>query len=266
MESDIKKKDDNWKDMFPQDNRYFETDNGILYCGDCLDIMKSIPKGVVDLVLTDPPYNISKKDKIIREGGKFSKAKPINLDFGEWDYGSLKWEDYISMFNTFLTDVGVLVMFYNKLKIGAIANHLTTIGWKVRHIGIWIKTNPAPQARKVKWQDGSEFFIVATKNHRSGHHFNYKLGQSKDYFTHSVSFKHLHPTQKPLDLIKWIASYWSYEEDLVVDPFLGSGTTAIACEKLNRRWIGIELSPEYCETIVKRLKFATRMRPLFAFG
>ena len=254
METNTKRKNDSWKNYFPKDDRYFETNNGILYCGDCLEIMKGFPEGIIDLVLTDPPYNVSKNDRIVRNNGRFGKAKPINLNFGEWDYGSVRWEDFMPQFNSLLKENGVLAMFYDRIELGVVAKHLTTIGWKVRHIGIWIKTNPAPQARKVGWQIGSEFFLVATKNHGSGHHFNYQLGQSKDYFTHSVSFKHLHPTQKPLELIKWIASYWSYEGDLVLDPFMGSGTTAVACEELNRRWIGIEINEEYCEIAEKRLK------------
>jgi len=71
----------------------------------------------------------------------------------------------------------------------------------------------------------------------------------------SVNYKHLHPTQKPLDLIEWIISYWSFEGDLVLDPFLGSGTTMEACLKLNRNCIGVEINPEYINITKKRLNW-----------
>jgi len=243
-----------WKDDFPKENRYFETENGILYCADSLQLLPRLKDSSIDLILTDPPYNISYKNKITRNGGKYGKAKDISLDFGEWDHGKIVWEDYIDDFVRLLTDVGVLVMFYDRLYIGQIGIYLQDkYNMQVRHIGVAVKRNPAPQARKVKWQTGTEFFIVVTKNKKSGHHFNYSLGQSPDYYMYSVNYQHLHPTQKEEGLIRWIMQYWSFENDLVLDPFLGSGTTAVACEQLNRRWIGIEINPEYCEIAKKRL-------------
>jgi len=248
---------------------YFKTWLGKLYCDDALKILKEIPDESIDLILTDPPYNISKKGADIkRNGGKFGKAKPIKLDFGEWDFGKVQWTDFIDDFVRILKPNGVLVMFYDRLWLGVIGLYLQEeYNFKVRHIGAWIKSNPAPQARKVGWQNGLEFFIVATKNHGSGHHFNYKLGQSPDYYVHSVSFKHYHPTQKPLKLIEWIVSYWSFEGDLVLDPFAGAGTTLIACERLKRRWIGVEIDSKYCEITKKRFENEiNKTKGLFELG
>jgi len=155
-------------------------------------------------------------------------------------------------------------MFYERLLIGVIGLYLQKkFKFKVRHIGAWIKTNPAPQARRVRWQIGLEFFIIATKNEGTGHHFNYKLGQSPDYFMHSVSFKHYHPTQKPLKLFEWIISYWSFEGDIVLDPFVGSGTTALACEKLGRRWVCIERDEKFCEVSKRILENTSLQSRLF---
>lgn len=208
--------------------------------------MKSLPPNSINLILTDPPYNISNDNKIVRNSGKFGKAKPINLNFGKWDNNIIFPSDYLDTFHSLLKPNGVLIMFYDKLYLGLIGLYLqNTYDYQIRHLGNWIKTNPAPQARKVKWMNGSEQFIIATKNKGSGHHFNYTLGQSPDYYKASVSYKHLHPTQKPLGLIEWLISYWSYENDIVLDPFIGSGTTALACQNLNRYYIGYELDPQY---------------------
>lgn len=235
--------------------RYFETSLGVLYQGDALEVLKQLPDESIDLILTDPPYNVSKKDKIVRNGGKFGRAKDISLDFGEWDHGVVRWQDFIDDFVRVLKPNGVLVLFYDMLELGCIGKYLRDKhNFQVRHIGAWVKTNPAPQARKVRWQNGLEFFLIATKNRGSGHHYNWELGQSPDYFMHSVSFKHYHPTQKPEALIEWIIKYWSYEGDLVLDPFLGSGTTAVVAERLGRRWIGVEIDPRYCKIAKERIK------------
>ncbi len=228
--------------------------NKILH-GDCIGIMKDIPDKSVDLILTDPPYNVSSDTKIIRDGGKFKKAKTIDMNFGDWDWGSILPIDYIDEFVRILKSEGVLCLFYNMLFVGMIGYYLQEKhNFTVRCIGSWVKKNPAPQARKVKWQTGTEMFLVATKNSGTGHHFNYKLGQSPDYFTTSINYEHLHPNQKPDSLFAWIVKYWSFENDLVLDPFIGSGTTAIACLNTNRQFIGIELSEKYYKIAEKRAK------------
>jgi site-specific DNA-methyltransferase (adenine-specific) len=225
-----------------------------IYNTDCLEGMKQIDKNSIDLILTDPPYNISSETKIIREGGKFGKAKTIDMDFGEWDKNNIFPQDYLNLFVSLLKPNGVLIMFYDKLYLGLIGIYLqNNHNFKVRHLGNWIKSNPAPQARKVKWMNGSEQFIIATKNEGSGHHYNYELGQSPDYFKTSVSFKHLHPTQKPEELIEWLVKYWSFKNDIVLDPFMGSGTTGVVCKKLNRKFIGFEIDKNYYDIAKKRI-------------
>ena len=243
---------------------YYRTENGVLYCGDCLEILPFINNESIDLILTDPPYNISKSLVIQRNGGKFGHSKDIVYDFGEWDHGQVRWQEFIPEFVRVLKPYGVLILFYDRLWIGHIGLFLQNrYGFKVRHIGTWVKQNPTPQARKVRWQIGTEVFLIATKNQKSGHHFNYKLGQSPDYFTTSVNYKHEHPTQKPLPLIEWLLFYWSFEGDIVLDPFIGSGTTAVACERLGRKWIGIEISPDYCEIAKQRIEVEAKQIKLF---
>jgi DNA modification methylase len=230
-----------------------------LYHGDALEILPTLPSESIDLILTDPPYGVSNDTKIVRNGGKFGKAKDINLNFGDWDDSSVLWKALPDMVRV-LKPNGVMVVFYDRLWLGVLGLILQEdYDFKVRHIGCWIKSNPTPQARKVKWQVGTEMFLVATKNQGSGHHFNYELGQSPDYFKTSVSFEHLHPTQKPLDLIEWIMKYWSFEGDTVLDPFLGSGTTMLAGLHLGRNVIGIEKEKEYIEITKKRLNWGSSL-------
>ena len=229
-----------------------------LYLGDCLEIMKQLPAGSVDAVITDPPYNVSVKgSKITRGNGSVFEGGDIVLDFGEWDRGKVDWKDFIDDLVRLTTDVGVIVVFYDKLYLGMMGLYLQeNYKCQVRHIGNYIKTNPAPQARKVKWQNGCESFLLATKNKGMGHHFNYRLGQSPDYFMRSNNYERWHPTQKPLDLMDWIVRYWSFEGDTILDPFMGSGTTGVACVQTGRNFIGIEIEPKYYEIAERRIKEA----------
>lgn len=227
-----------------------------LHNDDCIEFMKYMQPGSVDLIATDPPYNVSKKGaKISRGKGMVFEGGDINLDFGEWDQGKISWENYIDLFVGILSANGVLVMFYDKLYLGQIGIYLQEkYEFQVRHLGAMVKRNPAPQARKVKWQNGLEQFLIATKNKGEGHHFNYKLGQSPDYFLTTNGYKHLHPTQKPIEIMDWLITYWSFENDMVFDPFMGSGTTGVSCVKNNRNFVGCEISKEFFEIAQKRIK------------
>lgn len=233
----------------------YEADRYKLFLGDCIPILREFSDNSIDSIITDPPYNVSvKNSKIVRGKGTIFEGGNISLDFGEWDRNKIYWIDFIDDFARILTPVGILVMFYDKLYLGQIGCYLQDkYGFQVRHIGNYIKSNPAPQARKVKWQNGCESFLIATKNKKSGHHFNYRLGQSPDYYRRSNNYKRTQPTQKPLDLMEWIVKYWSFEEDTILDPFMGSGTTGEACLNLNRKFIGIENKPEHFQNAYDRI-------------
>lgn len=236
-----------------------------LHNGDCIEIMKQLQPESFDLIATDPPYNVSVKGaKIARGAGTAFEGVDISLDFGEWDRNKIDWKDYIDLFVSLLKSKGVLVMFYDKLYLGSIGIYLQEkYDFQVRHIGAIVKRNPAPQARRVKWQNGLEQFLIATKNKGEGHHFSYRLGQSPDYFETSVNYEHLHPTQKPLEAMSWLIQYWSFEGDTVFDPFMGSGTTGVACLEHNRDFTGIEISPEYFAIAEKRIGQAALQQNLF---
>jgi DNA modification methylase len=230
--------------------------------------MKTLPCASIDCIATDPPYNVSVEGaRIVRGSGTIYKGPDINLDFGEWDRNKIGWKDFIDRFVELLTPNGVLIMFYDKLYLGSIGIYLQEkYGFQVRHIGAMVKKNPAPQGRRVKWQNGLEQFLIATKNKGEGHHFNYRLGQSPDYFMTDVNYKHSHPTQKPLEIMSWLIRYWSFEGDTILDPFMGSGTTGVACIKYNRNFLGCEISPEYFEIAKDYIEKANLQPPLHEYS
>jgi len=218
-----------WKDKFPKESRYFETKNGILYCADCLEIMKGFPKESIDLVLTDPPYGL-KQDKGSKDFG-IAKQKKYS---DEWDNNTppKKYFDIILSLSRVCIIFGGN-LFTDKLPIG-------------EHWIVWDKVGG------IKFKNPfSQCELLWT---------NIKRKPIKKYVCIQQGFirdsreKRCHPTQKPLLLIKQLLEDYSDETNLVLDPFLGSGTTAVACEKLNRRWIGIEISEEYCKIAKERIE------------
>jgi DNA modification methylase len=209
------------------DYEYFRTDLGVLYCGDCLEILPLIDK--VDLVLTDPPYgiNINSNGFI---GGDTKLASKTNFQPTKWDKSKI--------------DINKI------LKIGL--NHIIWGGnyYKLPETNSWIIWD---KKDKNNWDDTfSDGEMAWTSFKRPlkifrcrsiGMHWDKKRDGSR-----------LHPTQKPIRLILWILEKYDNDSKLILDPFLGSGTTAVACEKLGRRWIGIEISEKYCEIAKQRIK------------
>ena len=225
--------------------------------GDCLDVMKDIPDKSVDLVLTDPPYGISKEMIITRGKNQMKfKGKDVSYNFGSWDkiedvlQFTFEWIDEI---DRVIKDDSVFITFFDRDKINYIADYCKERGYKRRNYIYFVKANPVPQARKINWMSSVEQGVILTKGK---HHYNFSEGQHKEDFILPICSgdeRSEHPTQKPLKMFLDLTRWWSFENDTVLDPFLGSGTTAIACIKTNRNYIGIEKEPKYVEIANKRI-------------
>ncbi len=239
--------------------------------GDCLELMKKLPDNSVDLIVTDPPYAISQKGNKLSRKSRSSKSwkrsMDIKLDFGEWDHFETD-EDFFEFTENWFKECvrvlkpkGWIYVFFDKQKIGYFDLMLAPkYGIKSRTIFAWLKTNPCPSFRKVNWVSASEFVWVGSKGKcklknflKQTEMFNYMLTPNK-----SIYGKTSHPTEKPESLIKKFILTSSNKGDLILDPFIGSGTTAVACKMLDRNFIGFELSEEYCEIARKRIKAIPR--------
>ncbi len=235
--------------------------------GNCREILKSIPNESVDCIITDPPYMISQKGKtIVRKSltsKKIKRDKDIKLDFGTWDHFDSKedffqfTEDWFKECARVLKPKGWIYIFFDKQKIGYFDLILAEkYGIKGRTIFAWLKSNPVPSFRKVNWLSASEFIWVGSKGKcklknflLQKEMFNYMITPNKSAYGETE-----HPTEKPLSLIKKLILVNSNENDLILDPFAGSGTTLVACKELNRRFIGIEKEEKYINMIKDRLK------------
>jgi len=227
----------------------------VIYLGDCLKIMDYLPKNSVDLLLTDPPLNLLAHAADIQPSVKF-RTKLIRTqhkwdEYPKGDY--LKFmRDWIEKSMPLLKEDCNFVSFIADENISYLGEILKEHGFKKRNHFVWVKTNPVPHLRKVNFAFGTELMMWFSRGKNT---FNYKLGHQPNFLiTPTVQVKQLcHPTQKPLHLMELLIRYLSNENDLVFDPFCGSGTTCVAAKKLGRRFIGIEITPEYCRTARKRI-------------
>lgn len=226
--------------------------NVTLYNGDCLEVMKNIKDKSVDLVCTDIPYELNNNGGIRSALSKRIAKVRVEVDF--MAHGI----DYDSVFSEFLRVCRVpnIVTFCSNLQIGKI------ITWFNEHkiktdVLVWSKTNPAPLCNG-KYISDLEYIIYA---HTKGSPFNNNanFNQKKKCKQYSIVTKNnkFHPTTKPLQLMIDLVNVHSFENDLVLDPFMGSGSTGVACKNLNRNFIGIELNKNYFDVAKERIENET---------
>ena len=215
-----------------------------LHHGDCLEVMKSIPDNSVDAVITDPPYNISQKNN-------FHTMNRAGIDFGEWDK-EFDLFSYIDEVSRILNKNGSFIVFNAWRNLGDIARYAESKGFDTKDMIRLEKTNPMPRNRDRRYITDYECAIWFVK-HNAKWTFN---RQSKTYerpkYVGSIETK-LHPTQKNLGLMEWLILIHSNENNTILDPFMGSGTTGVACKNLNRNFIGIELVEEYFNIAKERI-------------
>lgn len=212
--------------------------------GDCLEEMKKIPDGSIDLVLTDPPYNIARDNN-------FHTMGRAGIDFGEWD----KEADILS----YITEAfrvtkngGSFVVFNDWKNLGDISKEAERVGFETKDMLRLEKTNPMPRNRDRRYITDFECAIWFTKPKAKWVFNRQDTMYQRPKFVKSID-KGFHPTQKSLSLMEDLLKIHSNKNDTVLDPFMGSGTTGVACKNLNRNFIGIELDKDYYEIAKARI-------------
>jgi len=233
-----------------------------LYNDDCLKVMKTLPEKSVDMIFADPPYNLSGEGYLTTQNGKVAK-----LHKGDWDV-----IDDIHRFNEawiseclrLLTDMGTIWIsgtLHNHPSVGVI---LKNLGFWIINDVVWYKPNATPLLANNRCAPSTELIWVASRTKK--YFFNYELAkeinggkQMKNLWViNAERHKTKHPTEKPEALLQRIIAIGSRESETILDPFMGSGTTGVVAKSLNRRFIGIEISPEYFEIATNRIN-ATRL-------
>ena len=234
-----------------------------IYNMDCLKLLKQMPDKCIDLVLTDPPYNISKlndnRDRSKLNSPIMRRKSPLKYDFGEWDNKERGdfldfTKEWIKECCRVLKENGTIISFFNKEDISFLGWIAKDYGVRTRTIFSWHKTNPVPSFRKVNYLSACEFLWVGSKGKWT---FNFKQQKEMHNFFETANKssygKTKHPTEKPTELIRWLIKVGSNEGDLVLDCFGGSGTTGVACKQLNRNYILIEKEQKYYDMALGRL-------------
>ena len=224
---------------------------------DCFDYIKELENNSVDLILTDPPYFISRDSNF----KKTSESTPedmkrkydISIDFGEWDKGDIDWDNLLSEYYRVLKPGGTLIIFYDYWKSNELKLYAEKNKFKQPRIGMWVKTNPVPINSKLNYLSNAvEYFFTFVKKSKPTFNSSYDNGIYNYPICHGKE-RYKHPTQKPLQLISDLINKHSNPGDLVLDTFAGTGTTAHACLNLNRNYIMIEKDENYFNIMTDRI-------------
>src|ERR1700710_2253155 len=243
-----------------------------LLLGDCIQHMRMLPPASVHCVFADPPYNLQLQGQLRRPDDSLVDGVDEEwdrfTDFAEYDRFTREW---LTECRRLLRKDGTLWVvgsYHNIFRIGAI---LQELGFWVLNDIIWRKANPMPNFRGRRFTNAHETLIWAARGRDSRYRFNYQamktsnddLQMRSDWFIplcggpERLRNQHglkLHPTQKPEALLHRILLSSTAEEDIVLDPFAGTGTTAVVAKRLHRHFIGIERHPAYVEAAWGRLR------------
>lgn len=221
----------------------------------CFDLMSKLPDKSIDLVLIDPPYEISRDSNFQsgQETGRDVDRFRISMDFGDWDKNFIGLDVVVRESYRALKDGGTFICFYDIWKIETLKKYMEDAKFKQIRFIEWVKTNPVPINSKINYlSNAREVAVSGIKKSKPTFNSSYDNGIYQYAICHDPG--RFHPTQKPLELMEALVLKHSNEGDVVVDCFSGSGTVGVAALKNNRRFIGCEISPEYYEKSLVRLK------------
>ena len=228
-----------------------------IVCGDCLDVIAEMPDGCVDLVVTDPPYG-----KRFHDGGlgsipskKWANPPTISRFAGVKIIGdNVPNPAAIVDLRRVLRVGGACYVFTQWMVESIWVDALRTSGLTARNCLVWVKpfhgagdlkTTYGPQHERISYATNGRHEL---RGKRDGDVWLEPVGPNGCFRKGKI-----HPTQKPLGLCSWLIEKSSDEGDLVFDPFMGSGTTAVAADRLGRRWFGCDVSEEYVAMALERI-------------
>jgi site-specific DNA-methyltransferase (adenine-specific) len=251
----------------------FKTNDFALYNNDCLEVMAKFPDNYIDMIYADPPYMLS------NNGFTCQAGKMVSVNKGEWDKSN-GFENDMIFHETWIAECKRILKPEGTLWISGTYHSIYQCGYILQKLDFhilnditWYKPNAAPNLSCTVFAASHENLIWARKNKKARHIFNYdsmKNGTFKeDIFKNEAKQMRSvwsintpkpeekvfgkHPTQKPIDLLKRIITASTIENSIILDPFNGGGTTGIAAQIIgNRKYIGIEIEPEFIELTKKR--------------
>lgn len=240
--------------------------------GDTIEILQAIPDESVDLIFADPPYNMQLSGTLIRrEGTKFDGVADEEWDhFDTLDDYRIFTRNWLKECQRILKKDGSLWVIGSFQNIYMIGDILQDLGYWIINDIIWNKNNPVPNFSGSRFTNAHETLIWCVKNEKSKFHFNY---QTMKYLNGGKQMRSVwdipicngserlknkdgekvHPTQKPEEILYRVIASSSQLEDVVLDPFMGSGTTGAVAKRMGRNYIGIEREQKYIDAATKRI-------------
>lgn len=229
-----------------------------VFNGDALEKLDKMIDGgfTVDCVITDPPYNIARDNN-------FQTIGRAGIDFGEWDKGFDQFE-WLNRLPKILNKNGSVVIFNDWKNVGEIAKYCETIGLEIKDLLRWEKTNPMPRNRDRRYITDYECAIWLVKKGAKWTFNRLSETYQRPKFIYGLvgGKDKVHPTQKPVKLMEELLLIHSNEDDIILDCFMGSGSTGVACMNTNRKFIGVELDESYYGVAEKRISEALKNKVL----
>jgi DNA modification methylase len=239
--------------------------------GDCIKELKKLPENSIDLIFADPPYNLQLNGELYRPNQ--TKVDAVNdkwdkfENFKEYDNFSFEWIKECKRVLKPTGTIWIIGSYHNIFRVGKI---MQDIGLWILNDILWIKTNPMPNFKGTRFNNAHETLIWASKKEKSKVTFHYKgmktFNEDKqmrsDWYIPiclgneriKINGKKAHSTQKPEELLYRIILSTSNPGDIVLDPFMGSGTTGAIAKKLGRNYIGIEKDSKYIKIANERIE------------
>ena len=248
--------------------------------GDCIELLKQLPDNSVDLIFADPPYNLQLNGELYRPNQ--TKVDAVNDTWDKFDskeeYDKFT-ESWMKECHRILKNTGsfwVIGTYHNIFRVGTI---LQNIGFWILNDVIWVKPNPMPNFHGTRFNNAHETLIWATKSKSSNYTFHYHslkamnddLQMRSDWWIPicqgderiKVNGQKAHSTQKPESLLYRIILATSNPEDIVLDPFSGSGTTAAVAKRLGRKYLAFDREASYIQIANNRLEKITPIEKQF---
>lgn len=238
--------------------------------GDCVEVLNSLPENSIDLIFADPPYNLQLQNELYRPNMTKVDAVIDSWDkfasFSEYDKFTRDWLTACKRVLKNTGTIWVIGSYHNIYRVGTILQDLGF--WFLNDI-VWVKTNPMPNFRGVRFTNAHETLLWSQKkkgakytfNHHAMKSLNDNLQMRSDWIIPicsgseriKLNGEKAHSTQKPEALLYRVILSSSNPDDVVLDPFFGSGTTGAVAKKLHRNWIGVERDEIYIQVAQQRI-------------
>lgn len=232
-----------------------------LILGDCRDVLPTL--GKVDAVVTDPPYSVS----LAGSSGSFTRlgnkgTRRLAFFEGDTDWPSMTAAVVVAIGAAIVHKPLSVYVWCGHRQFGPLTDLLESHGYSTRFL-VWRKECPPPAPPRSGWQSGAELCLYG---YMSGRYFADGMFNSvldSDSYRFGQPGKVDHPTQKPMGTIAPLLNVSTRRGDTVLDPFMGSGTTGVACARMGRSFIGVEIEPKYFDIACRRIEAAYAQPDLF---